>query len=148
MSNKITFFGTMVMAVIAVACTPKKDYKASRDEVMKLHDVVMADQGRIVNNQMKTDTLLKDLAGLKVKFPQLNSVALQDTLRMVALNLARAEEAMNTWMHEFEPDVTGKSNEEAIKYFEAEKKKIAGIDSMYKAELKSSDAYLSKFKTK
>ena len=148
MNTKLKISGTLLIAVFALACTPKKDYKTSRDEVMKLHDIVMADQGRIVENQMKTDTLLRDLAGLKVKFPDVDTVSTQDTLRMVALNLARAEEAMNTWMHEFEPDVTGKSNEDAIKYFEAEKRKIVGIDSMYKAELKSSDAYLNKFKSK
>ncbi|MNY82604.1 hypothetical protein D3C86_2248100 [compost metagenome] len=57
-----------------------------------------------------------------------------------------AEDSMNDWMHKFEPDVTGKSNDEAIQYFEAEKAKIATIDSLYKVEIKVSGEYLSKFK--
>lgn len=138
----------MLLAATTVSCMQEKDYKVSRDEVMKLHDLVMADQSRIVDNQMKADTLLGNLSALKIKFPDLDTIAAQDTLRMVSLNLARAEEAMNTWMHEFEPDVTGKSNEQAISYFVAEKLKIASIDSMYKAELKISDAYLNKFRSK
>ncbi|MCD0490179.1 hypothetical protein LPB86_18200 [Pedobacter sp. MC2016-14] len=146
MKTKLKFFCGILLAAAIISCIQQTDYKVSRDEVMKLHDVVMADQSRIVDNQMKADTLLGNLSALKIKFPDLDTIAAQDTLRMVSLNLARAEEAMNTWMHEFEPDVTGKSNEQAVKYFMAEKLKIASIDSMYKAELKSSDVYLHKFK--
>jgi hypothetical protein len=52
---------------------------------------------------------------------------------------------MNNWMHQFEPDVTGKSNEDAIVYFQSEKRKIAAIDSVYKQEIQTSGEYLKKF---
>ncbi|MNY83295.1 hypothetical protein D3C86_2259730 [compost metagenome] len=53
---------------------------------------------------------------------------------------------MNDWMHNFEPDVTGKSNEDAVQYFKDEKAKIAEVDSLYKKEIASSNAYLERFK--
>nr|WP_199075779.1 hypothetical protein [Pedobacter sp. ASV19] len=142
--NKI--LGVLACAILAVACAPKPDYKAERDEVMKFHDVVMQDHGVVVNNQMKLDSLLKDLKGLKVSQPSLDTVAARKEMEQLKSSLGSAEDRMNDWMHQFEPDVTGKSNEEAIKYFKDEKVKITRIDSLYKQEIKTSGAYLDKLK--
>jgi len=138
-----------IMAVAGMSCTQQskqQDYKAVRDEVMKFHDVVMADHGVIVSNQMKLDTLLKDLSGLKAKFPQADTVKEKAAITALIADLTKAEALMNDWMHQFEPDVTGKSNEAAIQYFQDEKLKIAAVDSVYKKEIKLSGAYLSQFK--
>jgi len=142
--NKIS--GVLACAILAVACTPKPDYKAERDEVMKFHDVVMQDHGVVVNNQMKLDSLLKNLTGLKKSRPSLDTAAARKEMEQLKSSLGTAEDRMNDWMHQFEPDVTGKSNEEAIKYFKEEKSKITRIDSLYKQEIKTSGAYLDKLK--
>jgi hypothetical protein len=138
------------IALIAAACTQQKngttDYKAVRDEVMKFHDVVMGDHSALVNNQMKLDTLLKNLSGLKIKFPDVDTVKEKQVIIAMLNDLSKAEDQMNDWMHKFEPDVTGKSNEVAVQYFQDERKKIGIIDSLYKQEIKLSDDYLSKFK--
>ncbi|TKC05951.1 hypothetical protein [Pedobacter frigoris] len=142
--KKIT--GILLVVATFIACQQGTDYKVVRDDVMKFHDVVMADHGIIVSNQMKLDTLLRDLKGLKETFPEVDTLKEQRVMNALKSELIKAEEAMNDWMHQFEPDITGKSNEEAVKYFEAEKKKIAGIDSVYKQEIKISNEYLTKFK--
>lgn len=136
----------MAAAVLAAACNPKQDYKKERDEVMKFHDVVMEDHGIVVNNQMKLDSMLKDMKGLKTSQPSLDTATARTEMEKLKTSLAAAEDRMNDWMHQFEPDVTGKSNEDAINYFKAEKVKIRQIDSLYKQEIKTSDAYLNKFK--
>lgn len=135
------------MGVVVGCSQPKKtnDYKAVRDEVMQFHDEVMKDQGVIVKNQMKLDTLLKDLPSLKLKYPNIDTLQEAIALKSLIGNLVKADDDMNNWMHQFEPDVTGKSNEDAIVYFQAEKKKIAAIDSVYKQEIKTSGDYLKKF---
>lgn len=138
--------GVLGCAILAVACAPKQDYKAERDEVMKFHDVVMQDHGVVVNNQMKLDSLLKDLKGLKASQPSLDTVAARKEMEQLKSSLGSAEDRMNDWMHQFEPDVTGKSNEEATKYFKEEKVKITRIDSLYKQEIKTSGTYLDKLK--
>ncbi|WEK17531.1 MAG: hypothetical protein P0Y49_12065 [Candidatus Pedobacter colombiensis] len=140
--------GALIIAIAAVACTQKADYKVVRDEVMKFHDVVMADHGKIVNNQMALDTMLKDIKGLKNKFPEVDTLKEKTEITALLSKLTVAEDSMNDWMHKFEPDVTGKSNEAAVQYFESEKSKIAAIDSLYKVEIKLSDDYLNKFKKK
>lgn len=138
--------GLFCVSLAAAACTPKEDYKTVRDEVMKFHDEVMVDQSTVVNNQMKLDTLLKDLKGLKQRFPEVDTAKEKVAITGLIADLTKAEDGMNDWMHKFEPDVTGKSNEVAVQYFKAEKAKIAAVDSLYKKEIKSSGDYLSKFK--
>ncbi|MGN7203996.1 hypothetical protein ACTHQF_06960 [Pedobacter sp. SAFR-022] len=142
--NKISCF--LLLALALSSCKQQADYKASRDEVIEVHDVVMADHGKVVDQQLKLNGMLKDLSALKLKNPDIDTLKEKDSITIVRDRLNVAEEAMNTWMHEFEPDITGKSNEEAITYFEAEKQKIQKVDTLFKAELKRAEAYLSKFK--
>lgn len=141
------FIGLILIAITGISCAQndKADYKAERDEVMKFHDVVMADNGVLISNQMKLDTLLHNMRDLKVKFPELDTLKEKQTIAAMLTELTRAEDLMNDWMHQFEPDVTGQSNEDAIKYFKSEKVKIAAVDSLYKKEIKTSGTYLSKF---
>lgn len=138
------------MAIVAIACNQQqkqeKDYKAVRDEVMQFHDLVMADHGVIVKNQMKLDSLLKDLKGLKAKFPEIDTVKEKESMTAMTRDLSKAEDHMNDWMHRFEPDITGKSNEVAVQYFKDEKAKISAIDSLYKKEISLSNVYLDKFR--
>ena len=137
--------GILLVTIAVSACKQNVDYKMVRDEVMKFHDVVMADQGIVVSNQMKLDTLLKDLKGLKAKFPDVDTLKEKEEISALIADLTKAEDSMNDWMHKFEPDVTGKSNEAAVQYFKDEMVKIAAVDSLYKKEIKASAAYLSKF---
>lgn len=137
--------GVLFVSVAAVACAPKEDYKTVRDEVMKFHDVVMVDQSTVVGNQMKLDTLLKDLKGLKTRFPEVDTIKEKTAITALITDLTKAEDGMNDWMHKFEPDASGKSNEAAVEYFKAEKAKIAAVDSLYKKEIKLSGDYLKKF---
>lgn len=138
--------GALLLAITAVACTAPVDYKKERDEVMKFHDLVMGDHSTIVNYQMKLDTLQRNMEDLKTRFPEIDTLKEKENIKALLQELTVAEDSMNDWMHKFEPDITGKSNEEAIQYFQAEKAKIAAVDSLYKKEIKSSEAYFSKFK--
>jgi len=137
--------GALATTIIFAACQPAADYKTVRDDVMKFHDVVMADHGIIVGNQMKLDTIYNDFTGLKNKYPEVDTLREKESILALKSELVKAEDAMNDWMHKFEPDITGKSQDEAIAYFQSEKLKIAAIDSLYKRQIKSSNEYLSKF---
>lgn len=122
------------------------DYKAERDAVMKIHDAVMADHGVIVKNQMAIDSLLQNISAFKLRFPALDTAHEQVLMQEKIAKLKLAEEMMNDWMHQFNPDIEQKSNDEAVAYFKAEKIKITLIDSLYKAEISASNSYLSAFR--
>lgn len=136
----------LAIAVFAIACTQTVNYKTERDEVMKFHDIVMEDHGILVDNQMKLDSMLKNLPALKQKFLAIDTAKEKVVMTIALESLKSAENLMNDWMHRFEPDITGKSNEEAVTYFKAERQKIAKIDSLYKGQIKASNLYLSKFR--
>lgn len=134
------------MIMFVISCKQGENYKNIRDEVMKFHDVVMEDHGKIVSNQMKLDTLLRSLKMLKQQFPEIDTLMEKTEINALLRRLTASEDSMNGWMHKFEPDITGKSNEEAVRYFKEEKTKIQEIDSLYKADITLSDAYLNKFR--
>lgn len=138
--------GVLLLMMVVISCKQGENYKDVRDEVMKFHDVVMEDHGKIVSNQMKLDTLLRSLEVVKQRFPETDTLKEKNAISALLKQLTSSEESMNDWMHKFEPDVTGKSNEEAVRYFKEEKTKIHKIDSLYKADIAVSDAYLNKFK--
>ncbi len=132
--------------VVLTGCKQQEDYKELRDEVMGFHDLVMGDQEKIVNNQMKLDTVLKTMSLIKQKSPALDTNVEKAQIYSLLKTLAIADEQMNNWMHQFEPDVSSKSNQDAVEYFKKEQVKIKKIDSIYKSQLKISDAYLVKFR--
>lgn len=144
--NMNRLLGIMAVTIAFTACQSKVDYKKVRDDVMKFHDVAMNDHGLVVTNQMKLDTLLKDLKRLKAVFPEVDTLKEKANITAMIAQLGKAENDMNEWMHKFEPDITGKSSEAAVSYFEAEKIKIAAIDSVYKKEIAASNVYLNKFR--
>jgi len=140
------FLAILLFAAGLISCTPQVNYKTERDKVIKFHDVVMEDHSTLVNNGMKLDSLLKNLPSLKNKFPDLDTLKEKVAMNAILTRLNNAEDLMNDWMHKFEPDITGKSNEEAVRYFKAERIKIGRIDSLYKAEIKLSGTYLAQFR--
>lgn len=82
------------------------------------HDVGMAKMGEIARYQKILKQRSDSLTGLKNKagmLPALNS-ALQE--------LISAEELMNRWMQDFDPDKAGSTEAEKVRYYAREKKKI------------------------
>lgn len=134
------------MAIFAVACQPKTDANTIKEETMKLHDVVMADHSKIIGNQMKIDTLLKNLGDLKTKFPTIDTAAEKIEMQKLMTDLVKAEESMNDWMHNFNGDFKNEADTAVYNYYIKEHDKIAKVDELYKSEIKKSDTYLAKFK--
>jgi hypothetical protein len=133
-------------AIFALACKPKADVTTIKDETMKLHDVVMADHSKIIGNQMKIDTLLKNLGDLKTKFPAIDTATEKVEMQKLMTDLVKAEESMNDWMHNFNGDFKNEADTAIYNYYKREHDKIAKVDELYKTEIKKSDTYLAKFK--
>lgn len=134
------------IAIVAVACKPKADVKTIKEETMKLHDIVMAEHGKIIDNQMKIDTLIASLGELKSKFPNIDTLAEKTEMAKIMADLVIAEESMNDWMHNFNGDFTNKADTAVFNYFKIEHDKIAKVNELYQLEIKKSSTYLSKFK--
>ena len=129
------------LSIIIFAClfftacyNGKKQEKELLNNILKVHDKVMRKDEALMKNKMQLDSLLK----LPAK-----DTAEKTNMKAMELKLTAAEEAMETWMQKFEPDLTGKSHDEIIKYYNEQKKSIAGVDSLMNAAVTESTKYLS-----
>lgn len=106
-------------------------------DVMKVHEKVMEVDGQVINNRMKLDTIIG-----KEKKPVTDSAVILNK------KLSAAEDAMEDWMHKFDYEQKGKSDDEVITYMNEQKKKIMAIDSLLNNAVAESNVYLKKIKTK
>ncbi|MFI5139469.1 MAG: hypothetical protein ACHQIM_16735 [Sphingobacteriales bacterium] len=132
---------TLIAVIIAFSlygCTNKKaQAKAILDDVIKVHDKVMAADEQLEKDKMQLDTLLKQ-----------DKTNRKDTLKLLIAKLALADSAMENWMHKFDYEQTGKSPDETIVYMGDQKKQIMAIDSQISAAVAQSNKYLLKIKGK
>jgi len=119
---------------VLYACTdPAKRENELKNQIIDMHEKVMNADEALMKNKMKLDTLLqqkKDTASVKPLIAKAEA----------------ADAAMEKWMSGFQPDVTGKSHDEAITYFTGQKKEIMTVDSQINTIVKESSQYLSSHK--
>jgi hypothetical protein len=123
----------MLMASLCFSCKQELDYKTIRAEVVARHDKVMNDADLANGQKSVLDSIYRS-----VKASGNDTLKLAETIRKVD----EANQQMENWMNHFEPDVSGKSNEEALTYFKAELKKINDLDKQFKVVIIHSDRYL------
>ncbi|GGE38830.1 hypothetical protein GCM10011413_00470 [Pedobacter psychrotolerans] len=129
-----------------LGCNNETDYKVIRQEVVDLHNKVMEDGEIASKNRLMLDTLSRiGLKAFKDTQPGIDTITEQKNIAILIGKLDQVDQDMMKWMQEFEPDVEGKGNAEAVKYFEGERIKIKKLDSQYKQILNESDVYLKKF---
>ncbi|WP_207533082.1 hypothetical protein [Desertivirga arenae] len=148
MTNKTGLFLISSFATIIFACKQEPDYKTVRDEVVSIHDSVMVNTEKAYLNKRRLDTLVNQLDSLRETLPSLDTVVEKQNMNKLRTQLEDADSRMSDWMHKFNADVTGKSNDEAVSYFNLEKTKIRSLDSLYVNLLKESNQYLLRFNRK
>lgn len=125
----------LLASLVFVACSDdKKQEKELLNNILKVHDKLMGKDEALMKNKMTLDSLLK----LPAK-----DTAEKTNMKAIELKLTAAEEAMETWMQKFEPDVTNKSHDDVVKYYNEQKKGIMMVDSLMNAAVTESTKYLS-----
>jgi acyl-homoserine lactone acylase PvdQ len=132
--KKLLLIITLVGLALTACKDAKKEEKDLLDDLLKVHDKVMGNDETLMKNKMQLDSLLK----LPAK-----DTAEKVNMKAMDIKLAAAEEAMETWMHKFEPDVTGKSHDDIMKYYGSQKKGIMSVDSQMNVAIAESNKYLS-----
>ena len=131
------------------ACKNKANYTDTRKQVLAMHDKVMADGGKAEGKEMQFDALLKSgLKKIKLSQPLLDTTAAR--IQIISLNkkLSNADDQMESWMHIYNNDFKGKTDQEILDYFNDQKIKVAKLDSLYQSALKLSDDYLKQLNIK
>src|SRR5665213_2531689 len=94
--KKLLIASFIGLALTACSDT-KKQEKKLLDKILKVHDKVMANDDALMKNKIQLDSLLK--------LPAKDTAEKVD-MKALDTKLAASEEAMENWMHNFEPDVT------------------------------------------
>ena len=94
-------------------------YKAA----MEGHDVGMAKMGEIARYQKLVKQQIDSVADLK------NKMKLRPPLDSALQELSHAEELMNRWMQDFDPDKAGSTEAEKISFYSSEKEKIDTVNA-------------------
>lgn len=125
------------------ACKTVPDYKMERQRVIDFHEKVMQQAWYAKKDQKLLDSLLRVGNGTQKKGHK-NMLTTRDQLTADSLQteLLRLEKWMNIWMRDFNTDMSGKSEEQAIHYFRAQNKELHRMDSAYSRVLKRADLFL------
>lgn len=133
--KKIFLFALVAMSLVACSDS-KKQEKAVLDDVIKMHDTVMAHSDKLMHDKMKLDTLLKTADDTT-----------KSKINQLITGLNKADDDMEKWMEKFDPEQKNKSHDEVMKYLNEQKARIKAIDSAISASVKQSADFI-KAKTK
>jgi hypothetical protein len=129
---------TLITALILAGCADKKkEQKVALDDILKVHDKVMGSDEQLMKNKMQLDTLLKQ-----------GKAGNADTAKMLSKQLNAAETNMETWMHDFDPEHKGKTDQDNVNYMNIQKKQIMAVDSQINVAITASNQYLLKLQKK
>jgi len=131
------------------ACKNKVDYTDAQKQVLAIHDKVMADGGKAEGKEMQFNALLKSgLKRVKLSQPALDTAAARFQIISLNKRLSDADDQMESWMHAYNNDFKGKTDQETLDYFSDQKTKVVKLDSLYQSALKLSDDYLKQLNIK
>ncbi len=146
MRNTIT---AIALSLVFTACKDtKKDEKALESQVMDLHEQVMGNGEKAMQNKMQLDTLMMKKDSIKKAYPNLDTSAENKTMRSLSSRIVKADDAMSDWMHNYNPDFSGKSHDEIMSYLDQQKKVVSQINKQYNSVIQASNQYLLKYKKK
>jgi hypothetical protein len=134
---------TLVIAIAVLAlsaCNQKEKEKTLLDDIMKTHDKVMGHDELLMKNKMKLDTLLQP-----GRITGSDTLQQRATIRAMGYMLSVADNSMEQWMKNFQPDIKGRSHDETMDYLTDQKKKIIAVDSQLNVAVDQSSDYLKHY---
>ena len=130
---------SLTAGLLLFGCADKKAQEQSLlDSVIKVHEVVMGADEQLLKNKTALDSLVK------INPPG----SANDSAKLVLDKVVMADSAMDTWMHNFNPDLAAKPHDENMSYLAKQKKLIMQVDSQMKAALNVSGEFIAKTKKK
>ncbi len=146
-SLKNRFLVLLGVSLLFVACNNNKKHQEDlQKSVIAVHDSVMTEMGTLMEKKTEINKMLTHLDSLKSANPNLDTIQVRTDLTKVIAELASADEGMMNWMHNFNPDYTGKSHEEVMTYLDEQKVKINSVDGSIKTVILKSDSVIMKYK--
>ncbi|QEK51203.1 hypothetical protein FYC62_05575 [Pedobacter aquae] len=130
-----------------LACNnDKEEQQKLQKQVIDKHDVLMAKMDSLTENQLRLDSITLKYKKIKSENPSLDSNTLIAKIDSAKNLLNNADEAMMNWMHQFNPDYTGKSSKEIFDYLKSQEQKIDSVKTLFDKSLAHSNALIKQYK--
>lgn len=145
MKIRISLLVILLLSFIAILSSCQNEKAAQeklQKEVLDTHDVIMARMDELNENQLQLDQLRNNFKNLN----NVDTIALDLSIDSVKSELAKADEAMMEWMHNFNPDYTGMSHQQVIDYLSDQRKGIDSVKVLFDQSLSRSKAIIQKHK--
>ena len=123
--------------------TTESESDSLMHEILRQHDIGMAKMNKISDAKLRIQHNLDSISKLPFDL-QKKSVQYRMELDSVFNRLTFADSHMETWMNEFNMDSLKENQEEQVKYFESEKKKILQVNDEMINSLHKTDSLLQK----
>jgi len=137
--NKLFYIIILISIALSACNDNKKQEKDLQKQVVDFHEKVMADDEQAMIKKLKLDTVI-----MQAKLAKADTT---DAHKLSAA-LVAADDAMGNWMHKFEPDYSGKSHDDVMKYLTDQQTKVKQVDSILIGATKEAAAYLQNIKKK
>lgn len=133
MKTKILLAAICLTGVLYACSNGQEEEKKQLNEILTIHDKVMGESEQGMKNKMRLDSLVKKYNG---DTSRVNKAA------ALSKQLELADDAMEDWMHKFNPDYTGKSHGQIMEYLHSQHLHLAQVDSMLTSAIGQSNNYL------
>lgn len=149
------FLSLSLLLLIGICCSDPEDpnrkdgftpvLKSKEDslyhEVINGHDAGMAKMGKLKGYKAEVQNALDSIAKFQGE-SKVNIAAYKTTLEGLFNDLESAEEGMNVWMEQFNPDSASGENGKRINYLESEKRKVTKVREDILNSLMKADSIL------
>ncbi len=136
----------ILLLFVLAACDNSKQQQADlQKKVIDSHDILMVQMDELMNKKNKLDSISANFKSLKQQDPETDTLALRSSIDSLKTTLTKADDAMMNWMHQFNPDHTGKSHEEVMNYLKEQELKIDSVKTLFDESLSKSELFISKF---
>ena len=138
---------SVILLFSITACKNKKaEQEKLQTEVMNVHDELMGKMESIMNNKSALSLIENRLDSLKIVDASLDTAKLRLDIEKSKVTLTSSDDAMMKWMNDFNPDYSGKSEDQILDYLNKEKAKISVIKNKINQSLSNSDSLIIKYK--
>lgn len=137
MKTKILLAISCLAGLLYACSNTQEEEKKQLNDILAIHDKVMSASEAAMKNRAHLDSLIKKYG---------TDTSKTKPAVILEKSLDDADEAMENWMHQFNPDYTGKSHEQIMEYLHGQHEQLLKVDSQLNDANNQSAKYLSTVK--
>lgn len=126
------------------ACNKRESEEILQDQIIETHDALMQKGETIMANK---ESITKLLASAQTtNNANLDTEEFYNKANALNVDLTKADEAMMTWMKNFNPDFGTKTHDQIMEYLHMQKADIRKVETQINEAIKNSNDFVNKYK--